>query len=105
MISLKPCVKISKLQPQILLAWMIWCDLCRQHNMSAVISAGEDGKHQTSSKHYIGQALDFRTKHLGSTLRDALVSDLKQAAGENYDIVVEDVGGDNEHGHMEYDPK
>lgn len=70
-----------------------------------VITTGRNGVHMTGSKHYTDDALDFRTKHLTAPQRAALVGVLRRRLGPAYDVILEDVGGANEHGHCEFDPK
>lgn len=70
-----------------------------------VITAGNNGKHMQNSKHYSGEALDFRTHHLTNEQCKALISEIRRRLGKDYDVILEDSGGPNEHGHAEYDPK
>jgi hypothetical protein len=65
--------------------------------LDVTITSGMDGKHKVGSKHYIGQALDFRL--LGAqtdTFRQALARRL----GPAYQVLLE-----VDHVHVEYDPK
>ena len=70
-----------------------------------VITSGRDGTHLTTSKHYSDEALDFRTKHLTGTEKHALVAHIFTRLGRDYDVLLEQAGTPNEHGHVEYDPK
>jgi uncharacterized protein YcbK (DUF882 family) len=69
-------------------------------NLEVVVTAGTDGKHMTGSKHYEGAALDFRTSNLSNDELKTFTSQLKSRLGSGYDIVTED-----DHLHVEYDPK
>lgn len=70
-----------------------------------VITHGRDGKHTTiDSKHYTDEALDFRTKHLSFVDKQLLVVAVRRRLGEDYDVLLEDAGTNNEHGHAEHDP-
>lgn len=69
------------------------------------ITAGSNGKHMQGSKHYSLEALDFRTHHLTSIETAALIKEIRSRLGPDYDVIFEDVGKENEHGHVEYDPK
>lgn len=64
-----------------------------------IVTSCTDGKHMKNSKHYIGYAIDIRTRHL--TPRDiiTLVSWFKMYHDDEYDMVVE-----KDHIHVEYDP-
>lgn len=68
-----------------------------QHGSELVITSGTDSKHGANSLHYSGLALDFRTWNVNNVL--SLKSDLQQALGDEYDVVVE-----SDHLHVEYDP-
>ena len=70
-----------------------------------VITAGRNGKHKTDSKHYTYEAIDFRTKHLSKLDKGLLVAVMRRRLGADYDVILEDVSGSNEHGHAEHDPK
>lgn len=65
-------------------------------------------KHGTGSLHPVGFAIDYRTKHIKGANRGmrvhALVADLKKAL-PCCDIVFEYEGKEQEHIHIEYDPK
>jgi hypothetical protein len=74
--------------------------------VECVITSANDSRHSTASWHYKGRALDFRTHYekmneLEQTLRDRV----KEALGQDFDVVMEAVGTPNEHLHVEYDPK
>lgn len=70
-----------------------------------LITAGTDGVHMKESKHYSGDALDIRTKHLSSSARANLLMEIRRRLGGDYDVVLESLGRRNEHAHIEYDPK
>lgn len=59
-----------------------------------------DGKHSKNSKHYEGNAVDLRIRHLldgePQQIRDVIANRL----GVEYDVILE-----NTHIHVEYDPK
>lgn len=99
--KLKSGVRLADLSPQMVLAALIVDQLCGGQSM---ITSANDSKHRDASLHYKGRALDFRThdyagdKHL---LRD----NVKEQLGADFDIVLEAEGTDNEHLHVEYDPK
>jgi hypothetical protein len=70
-----------------------------------LVTSGNDKVHARGSKHYTDEALDFRTKHLTTAQKRALKAAVKQRLGRNFDVILEDEGGPNEHLHVEYDPK
>jgi hypothetical protein len=70
-----------------------------------VVTSGNDSTHMTGSKHYSDQALDFRTKTLTTGQKHALQIAVQKRLGRDYDCVLEDLGGPNEHLHVEHDAK
>ena len=80
-------------------------NLAHEMGLTLVITSGTDGRHGYGSLHPKGHALDFRTKTLTDADRAAVISRLQQRLGKHYDVILEDVGNANEHGHAEWDPK
>lgn len=70
-----------------------------------LVTSGNDSVHARGSKHYADEALDFRTKHLSEGQKHAWRMELKRRLGRDYDVILEDENGTNEHLHVEYDPK
>lgn len=75
--------------------------------MECTITSANDGVHGENSLHSrdgLCRALDYRTKDFRGDkllLRDRLKVDL----GDEFDVVLEHLGEDNEHLHVEYDPE
>jgi hypothetical protein len=69
-----------------------------------VITSGSEGTHMVGSLHYKDRALDFRTKHLSPAEKNTLVKAVKRRLGTDYDVILENADGTNEHLHVEYDP-
>ncbi|MCO7225915.1 D-Ala-D-Ala carboxypeptidase family metallohydrolase [Pleionea sp. CnH1-48] len=65
-----------------------------------VITSANDGHHSKNSKHYRGDAIDIRTRHLTSEEEQEIVTQLRHCLGRDYDVVQE-----SNHIHIEYDPK
>lgn len=72
----------------------------RKFDVPCVVTAGTDGVHGKQSKHYSGQALDFRIRDLEPEQRDALVQLCKKSLIQGHDVVLE-----HDHLHVEWDPK
>src|SRR3990167_6654695 len=66
------------------------------------ITSGSDGEHKSDSLHYQNRALDFRTKHLDSNNKHLLAAAVKSRLGKDYDVILEDEDGPNEHLHVEH---
>lgn len=69
------------------------------------VTSGNDRVHKRGSKHYTNDALDFRTKHLSTADKRALITAVKKRLGPDYDVILEAEGQSNEHAHIEFDPK
>jgi hypothetical protein len=102
--KLKPGVKLTDLVPQMVLAARIIEGVYDNYRCECVITSGNDSKHGANSLHYKGRALDFRTKNYAGDKR-ALRDEIKEALGDDFDVILEDLGGVNEHIHTEYEPK
>ncbi len=62
------------------------------------ITSGKDGKHMKGSKHYIGAAIDIRTRDMKYVNKTTAA--IKNALGSDYDVIFE-----IDHIHLEFDPK
>lgn len=102
---LKANVKPDAVGTEILIALMIAKDVWRDAGQELTVTAIRDGKHRVGSLHYVGRAVDVRTKDLPHDIKPLLIASLKNRVTLDYDIVFEDEGGSNEHLHIEYDPK
>ncbi len=104
MLSLKSGVKgyckTGCVRPQVWDAIETATTVYLEFGYNCVVTSLCDGKHSKNSKHYEGNAVDFRTRHLTDDdvmpIREALVARL----GPDYDVILEAT-----HIHVEYDPK
>ena len=64
-----------------------------------VVTCTTDGRHGPGSYHPFGRALDFRLP-VAHELCGTIIIQLRSALGRDYDVVLE-----NDHIHVEYDPK
>lgn len=88
------------------IAFPIIKDIFRDYNAQCIITSANDSKHGEHSLHYKGKALDLRTKHIRDGItKTAIINKIKESLGPQFDIVFESVGLDNEHLHIEFDPK
>lgn len=108
---LKPGVSIPPtLHPALLLALMVIDDVYRQTPYgAAIITSLGDGKHMEGSLHARGRAADIRSRNItegrGVNETKRIFGVIKDTLGPSYDCLLEDLGGENEHIHVEYDPK
>jgi hypothetical protein len=70
-----------------------------------VLTSGDDSHHSNTSLHYAGNAHDWRSRHLPADVKLQLRETVNQALGPDYDFILEDLGEDNEHFHLQYKPK
>ena len=59
--AIKEGVKLGNLQPQMVLAYAIVKPILERYSQKVMVTSGAEGEHSKNSKHFIGQALDFRT--------------------------------------------
>lgn len=101
MLKLKPGVRLGGLKPEALYAITATERCLSEHSVrDTVITSISDGRHMPGSLHYIGHAFDFRRRDLTPELVDAIVKDLAEALGEDFDVVLKPT-----HVHVEYQPK
>ena len=68
------------------------------------VTSGNDRVHMRGSKHYTDEALDFRSKHLTTAQKHALLTAVKARLPKGYQAILESEGSANEHFQIEYDP-
>lgn len=103
-----PGVDPELLHPALLLALVIGDECYKSVGSELIVTHLREGKHSATSLHYRGRAADCRTKHLDKTLVPrvlALWKDKLADGGKLYDLLWEDAGTENQHLHIEYDPK
>ena len=99
--KVKEGVNIVGLQPAMVIAILAADKIWQRHAKDLVITSALDGKHSTASLHYIGHALDFRTRYFVDKEECEKVADeLRAALGWQFDVVLE-----ADHIHCEFQPK
>lgn len=102
--SLKQGVSIKGIKPEMVMGWGIICEIFSAHNLAPIITSCTDGTHSTNSLHYVGRAIDIRSNHIPQPLKQQILATLKQYLDEQFDVILEDLNGPNEHFHIEFDP-
>ena len=102
--KLKYGIKLAGLSSQMALGAFVVSDVFERLRAECTITSANDSTHSAHSLHYEGRAMDFRT-HDFTGDKAALLAAVKEALGENFDCVFEAAGTQNEHLHVEYDPK
>lgn len=72
-------------------------NVAQEMGITIYITSGTDGKHMEGSRHYVGQALDFRTSNLIKNEIDRFMDKLKERLGANYQVILE-----KDHVHVEH---
>ncbi len=93
--------------PQIWAAIGVAGDVWPEHGADeAVVTSLNDGRHRATSLHYAGAATDLRIKNLPHPeAKRSAAAELGRRLGRHFDVVLEDLGGPNEHCHVEFQPR
>lgn len=98
----KSGVKIDGLNAEIALAAVVanevWIESGRPEGVT--ITSAKDGKHRDDSKHYIGDAIDLRTRYFTKSKIIKVAEKLRRRLTDEFDVVIEKT-----HIHVEFDPK
>jgi len=97
---LKENSRYEGLRAEILLGVIIAKDCFEDRGYELILTEGTGGKHGRSSKHYIGMAVDIRTRHLPLGMSQDITNDLRKRLGTDFDVVLE-----SDHIHLEFDRK
>jgi hypothetical protein len=87
-------------KPEIIPAIMAAEKAYAEYGADCIITSCTGGKHSHKSLHYKGYAVDFRTMNVNPSVAESVAMRLKNALGNNYDVVLE-----KDHLHIEYDPR
>ena len=85
-IRLKAGVKLNDFSPQILLAIIIAQQIYISRGYTFTITSLNDSQHSTNSLHYIGHAVDIRTRHVEDGDKQQMVSLMRGALGDEFDV-------------------
>ena len=96
--QLKKGVLISGLKPEILIGIMIIEQIFINYQVSMVITSITDGKHKINSKHYSGQAVDIRSRHIEKSKQQLILISLQSALTSEFTCILE-----SDHYHIQYD--
>lgn len=98
-LSLKPGVLFDRIDISILKALPDIETIFRGHGLDTVITSARDGEHMTNSLHYIGKAIDIRTREISPFILAEIHRECQDGLGSDYDVVLE-----KNHLHVEFDP-
>ncbi len=101
MIKLKSGVSLKGLKPEMHVGLNIVNSVYQEMGYHTIVTSCNDGKHSRGSLHYVGLAIDFRTRHMkDQTEKKHLRDRAAKALGKEFDTVLE-----VDHLHVEYQPK
>jgi len=86
---LKPGVNPTGIKSEMLLATQIAGLVWRENGQRLVITSITDGTHSKYSRHYLGYALDFRTRYFSDSIKRKVGRELRKALGKFYFVKVE----------------
>src|SRR5678815_276616 len=87
-------------QPHLIRLVAVLANVAGEMGTELTITAGIDGQHSMTSLHYALRAIDVRTRDLSVADKERLIAGLRLELGADYDVVLED-----DHLHLEFDPK
>jgi len=100
MITLKKGVSLAGVRPEITIALHVAASILIDLGYDTVVTSVCDGKHGRASLHYIGCAVDIRTRHIPEDQRQKVRDMIAEALGAEFDVILEST-----HIHIEFQPK
>lgn len=99
MLRWKDSVRFEGVSSAIVLAIVRAVDIYETYGADCWITSLNDSTHMIGSRHYVGTAVDLRTRTLSDRDVATVASLLRDALGPAFDVVLE-----SDHLHIEYDP-
>jgi hypothetical protein len=100
MLSLKPGVSLTGVKPEMVIGALVVSSVYQDHDLDCVITSATDGTHGRNSLHYVGLALDFRTRNVPEEELPNLVNQIREALGDDFDVILH-----SSHLHCEHQPE
>lgn len=97
---IKEGVRILGIRPEMTIALQVIEGTFKDANKPCTITAVIDGKHMAGSLHYIGCAVDIRSRDLQPSEQEAMKAQLQKRLTSDFDVVLE-----GDHFHIEFQPK
>ena len=105
MIIFKEGVTLQGVRPEISLAMNVFDSIMGKYGLDAHITSVVGFKHSKQSKHYFGCAFDGRSRNLREDQKDDVWHALRNALTNEYTVLLEDRGEENEHFHIQFGKK
>jgi len=87
--KLKPGVCLTGIRPEILFAVVAAERAYNRAGQELVVTSCVDSKHSRGSLHYLGCAVDVRTRDVPSDAIQAIVAEIREALGPDFDVILE----------------
>lgn len=98
---IKAGVKLAGIRPEMVIAMYVADTVFQKlFGEELVLTEATGGVHGRGSLHYVGQAIDIRTRDLTKNDIAKLALEIRERLGEEYDVVIE-----SDHIHIEFQPK
>lgn len=98
--QLKSNVRLVDLKPQCVLAIIAANDVYKRYDKELVVTSIDDSQHHSGSLHPAGFAFDLRSGYFTAQQIPLVLASLKESLTIDFDIIFE-----QDHFHIEYDPK
>ncbi len=98
---IKPGVNLAGIRPEMIIALLVAAEVYREvADEELVITEVTGGKHGRNSLHYVGLAVDLRTRYFDNVTVLAVHKKIQQKLGSQFDVVLEKT-----HMHIEFQPE
>ncbi len=94
---IKKGVKANGIKAEMVLAYVMAKPILEKHGQSAVITSLCDGVHSRQSRHYIGYAMDLRTRDMAIDDKQKVADKIADALGDEYFVLLE-----SDHIHVQF---
>ena len=101
-ITFKKGVRVQRVQPVVMAIISEMRYVFEEFELpQLVVTAISDGEHMPGSKHFSGEAVDFRVWNIPEKIRPFVFRAMQERFGEHYDCIWHK----RSHYHVEHDPK
>jgi hypothetical protein len=106
MLFIGPKARILGFSAPLVLGLGVLNGFSTKNNFDFILSHGIDGIHSRASIHYNGNAADVcYASPVSAQDKLKFWKDLQRSLGQDFDVLFESIGTDNEHLHIEFQPK
>ena len=98
--KIKPGVRLTGMQPQMVLAAVIAESVFVKYGVECVLTSGVEGKHSGTCRHYLGFAIDTRSRDFNPADIPKVLAALKEALTDEFYVAFE-----TNHFHISFKPK